>query len=264
VFWFALLNVDVDLVKAVLVFITLHLFVYPASNGYNSYFDRDEKSIGGLKHPPKVTKELWYLILIFDGLSLITASMVSFSFAFLILIYMLMSKAYSYDKIRLKKFPVLGAVTVVIFQGWFTYLAVQIGCGTGELFSKENITMGLVSTLFLLGSYPMTQIYQHDEDHSHGDRSLSMMLGIKGTFLFAALVFFLASALLITVFLFEKRTLFAIIYLVAILPSNIYFLKWYSDFQKGKDVINFQRTMKLNAMSSLLLSAAFILMLILK
>ena len=29
------------------VFIILHLILYPASNGYNSYFDKDEKSIEG-------------------------------------------------------------------------------------------------------------------------------------------------------------------------------------------------------------------------
>jgi hypothetical protein len=33
------------------IFIILHLLVYPASNGYNSYMDRDETPIGGLKNP---------------------------------------------------------------------------------------------------------------------------------------------------------------------------------------------------------------------
>jgi len=77
VFWFALINIEVDISSAILVFITIHLFLYPASNGYNSYFDRDEQSIGGLKNPPAVTKELWYLILLFDFLSILTASFVN-------------------------------------------------------------------------------------------------------------------------------------------------------------------------------------------
>jgi 1,4-dihydroxy-2-naphthoate octaprenyltransferase len=52
VYWFALsqsstLHTD----KAVLVFILLHLLIYPASNAYNSFYDKDESSIGGLENP---------------------------------------------------------------------------------------------------------------------------------------------------------------------------------------------------------------------
>ncbi len=50
-------------------FIIVHLFLYPASNGYNSYFDKDEQSIGGLKNPPPVNKGLYYLSVYFLMLS---------------------------------------------------------------------------------------------------------------------------------------------------------------------------------------------------
>jgi 1,4-dihydroxy-2-naphthoate octaprenyltransferase len=247
------------------VFITIHLFLYPSSNGYNSYFDRDEQSIGGLKNPPKVTKELWYLILLFDFLSILSATFVSFPFAFMAFVYLMVSKAYSYDKIRLKKFPIIGALTVVIFQGFWTYLMVQVGVSTSSgIFYRENFLLAVVSSLFLLGSYPITQIYQHEEDSKHGDRSLSLLLGVKGTFLFSSLAFLVASVLLIYVLLQALYLNFIIVYLVAMLPVNIYFFKWYSDYRKGKPVITFERTMKLNILSSLLLSAAFITMLLLK
>src|SRR6187549_1318681 len=52
-------------------FIIVHFFLYPASNGYNSYFDKDEKSIGGLKNPPKVNKGLYYLSLTFDVIAIV-------------------------------------------------------------------------------------------------------------------------------------------------------------------------------------------------
>lgn len=264
VYWFALINVQVDVSKAILVFITLHLFLFPASNGYNSYFDRDEKSIGGLKNPPRVTKELWYLILIFDFLSILFATSVSTAFAFMTFIYLMVSKAYSYDKIRLKKFPIIGTLTVVIFQGFWTYLMVQAGVSSSEFFYKENFLLALVSSLFLLGSYPITQIYQHDEDSKQGVRSLSLVLGVNGTFIFSSVAFLVASLLLIWLFASALYLDFIIIYIVAIVPVNIYFLKWYSDYRKGKPVITFERTMKLNALSSLLLSIAFIAMILLK
>ncbi len=264
VFWFALIAIDVNWQKAILVFITLHLFVYPASNGYNSYFDRDENAIGGLKNPPKVTKELWYMILVFDFISLLLATEVSLLFAAMIFVYMLISKAYSWDKIRLKKFPVIGALSVTIFQGFFTYLAVQVGVAETALFDRGNLILAIVSSLFLLGSYPLTQIYQHDEDSRRGDRSLSLMLGFNGTFIFSSIAFLIASVLMIFVFAEALYFQFVFIYLVAMIPVNIYFFKWYFDFRKGKEVITFERTMKLNAMSSLLLSTAFIAMLLFK
>jgi len=260
VFWFALINIEVDISSAILVFITIHLFLYPASNGYNSYFDRDEQSIGGLKNPPAVTKELWYLILLFDFLSILTASFVNPLFAAMIFIYMLVSKAYSYKRIRLKKLPIIGALTVVTCQVFWIYLAVQCGASKFPFLNSQNLILGIVSSLFLLGSYPMTQIYQHEEDQRHGDRSLSLMLGINGTFVFSALVFFIASALMIFVFVQQQKLLNVGIYLLALIPVNIYFLKWYSDFRKGKAVITYERTMRLNQISSLSLSAAFIIM----
>src|SRR5690606_23257334 len=52
-------------------FIIIHFFLYPASNAFNSYFDKDEKSIGLLKHPPRVKKGLYYLALLFDTVAIL-------------------------------------------------------------------------------------------------------------------------------------------------------------------------------------------------
>ncbi|WP_332914363.1 hypothetical protein [Algoriphagus boritolerans] len=83
----------------------LHLFLYPSSNGYNSYFDKDEESIGGLKHPPKVTPDLYWLSQGFLFIALILGAMISWSFTSMLLVYALVSMAYSHPKIRIKKYP---------------------------------------------------------------------------------------------------------------------------------------------------------------
>ncbi|MFN7328134.1 MAG: ubiquinone biosynthesis protein UbiA, partial [Bacteroidota bacterium] len=54
-------------------FLLIHLFLYPASNGYNSYFDKDEQSIGGLKNPPPVNKTLYYAALLLDVVAIVFA-----------------------------------------------------------------------------------------------------------------------------------------------------------------------------------------------
>src|SRR5690554_7250173 len=62
VFLFSLAFVEsLEPERMVLVLVILHFFLYPSSNGYNSYYDKDEGSIGGLKNPPKVDKGLLYL-----------------------------------------------------------------------------------------------------------------------------------------------------------------------------------------------------------
>src|SRR5258706_15002109 len=104
-------------------FVIIHLLLYPASNGFNSYFDKDEKSIGGLKNPPPVNKSLYYVSLLFDAAAIILAYVkISLLFAVMILIYGLVSKAYSHPSVRLKKYPIIGWLTVGIFQWCFTFM----------------------------------------------------------------------------------------------------------------------------------------------
>src|SRR5688572_19464666 len=87
-------------------FLIIHLLLYPASNGYNSYFDKDEKSIGGLKNPPPVTKELYYVSLLLDVAAVVLAMiLINKEFAIMVLVYGLISKAYSHPSVRLKKYP---------------------------------------------------------------------------------------------------------------------------------------------------------------
>ncbi|MEX0635286.1 MAG: prenyltransferase, partial [Ferruginibacter sp.] len=67
VYWFALSQIrDVHIGRTILVFFILHVLVYPASNGYNSYMDRDTASIGGIEHPKAPTKQLLYSTIILD------------------------------------------------------------------------------------------------------------------------------------------------------------------------------------------------------
>src|ERR1700741_1402342 len=86
VYWFALSQqTNINTSNAIIVFCILHLLVYPASNGYNSYMDRDEGPIGGLKHPPKVTKSLFYTTVIMDIIAVLAAFSISVTFSILIL-----------------------------------------------------------------------------------------------------------------------------------------------------------------------------------
>ena len=50
IYLFALSQVPaIDWLKAALIFFIIHFLIYPASNAYNSYMDRDTGPIGGLE-----------------------------------------------------------------------------------------------------------------------------------------------------------------------------------------------------------------------
>ena len=262
VFWFGLsaLRGPWSGGRAAGVFVVLHLLAYPASNGYNSYYDRDEGSIGGLKAPPKVTPELLHLVWLFDALALVGAALISWPFAVLVLIYLLVSKAYSYEGIRLKKYPLLSTLVVVVFQGAFTFLMTQVGAGaaSAQLFENTNLLLALVSTLFLCGSYPLTQVYQHDEDAKRGDRTLSLRLGIRGTFVFAAVGLLAGAAALGVAYWLREETRPLLIFLVATGPVVALFSRWAWLVWHDEANANFEHTMRMNQVSSLCLSAAFV------
>jgi len=263
VFWFAVSAVtEINWPRTVAVFLIIHVLVYPASNGYNSYFDKDEGSIGGLKNPPKVTAHLFRLVVLFDVLAVLTATVINVYFGACILVYLLVSKAYSYDKIRLKKYPLISTVVVILFQGAFTYLMVQVGLGltSAEINNVYNLSLAGVSSLFLCGSYPITQIYQHQEDARRGDKTLSLLLGIRGTLVFAAFSLLLAAGILIFTYYQIDQLWRIIFFLACTAPVVFFFTSWFIKIEKNQAEANFENTMRMNKTSSVCLSAAFLLM----
>jgi hypothetical protein len=248
--------------RVLLVFFILHFMLYPASNGYNSYFDKDQESIGGLEVPPPVDKELYYTSLILDAAALFTGLFISLEFVAFLLIYGLISKAYSHDKIRLKKYPFTGWLAAGIFQGAYTYLMVYIGI-TGNplnisLMPQVLIPAGLC-TILLLGSYPMTQVYQHSEDARRGDLTLSRLLGIRGTFIFTTIVFLLANAGFWIYFQLYYQVSLSVLFQLFILPVLIYFISWFIKVVKDIRAANFRYTMRLNMITAICLNSFFIL-----
>ncbi|MFZ2906700.1 MAG: UbiA family prenyltransferase [Cyclobacteriaceae bacterium] len=244
------------------VFIILHLFLYPASNGYNSYFDKDEKSIGGLKNPPPVSRGLYFLALLFDALAMALGLWkINTLFAAMLLLYGLISKAYSHPVIRLKKYPIGGWLAAGFFQGFFTFLMCYVGIND---FSLENcgnaqvIIPAILCSIMLWGNYPMTQVYQHEEDAKRGDHTLSLRLGIRGTFIFTAFVFSIAVAGFVFYFIQFFHVRYAFVFLLALFPVLTFFLFWFLKVLKDESQANFHYAMGMNAVSATCLNAFFI------
>jgi len=155
----------------------------------------------------------------------------------------------------------LGWLVIGVFQGYFTFVMSVIGL-TGSGFSVFNVSEvtipALLSTVMLLGSYPMTQIYQHQEDRKHGDITISLILGIMGTFHFTGVIFFISSTFFVAYYFTFYNLTTAVYFLIALTPVIGYFMWWYFNARKKPTLVNYINTMRLNLISSICLSTFFL------
>ena len=263
VYWFALTQmVHINWYKAALIFFILHVLVYPASNGYNSYMDRDETPIGGLKKPMQPTKELFYTTVVLDVVSVTASLFISWYFEAGILLYIMASRAYSYRGIRLKKHPIIGYLTVIVLQGAVTYWLVYHG-SSEALYTNASMSGMIAASLLIGGFYPLTQIYQHKEDKADGVETISYKLGYRGTFLFCASVYSVAMLFLSYTFLASLMITQFFVLLIFFLPILVYFFWWAAQVWKNEAAANFKNTMRMNLIASTCTNLAFITVVIL-
>jgi len=171
----------------------------PCLNGgtlaINSVFDKDEGNIGYLKNPPPIPQGLLTLSIILliagQGLSLL----VNGTFAIVYAAAFLMSLLYSVPPFRLK--AVAGADLLINSIGYGS-----LTCIAGYLAVRNvlesSVVLVAIGFFFLFSAlYPLTQIYQTEEDRRKGDRTLTVIIGEK-----RALLFSLATAIVAFVFFF--------------------------------------------------------------
>ncbi len=263
VYLFALAMSDgIDLRNALIIFVLLHFLLYPASNGYNSYMDRDEGSIGDIEKPEAPTRQLYFITWMMDIGGSLLAFLISPLFAGLYIVYILFSRLYSYRGIRLKQYPVTGYLTVVLNQGGLIFYMVFYGV---SLQNHIIPWMGmLVSTLLIGAFYPITQIYQHEQDIKDGVRTLSKTLGVNGTFIYCAVLYSVAFVLLAWHFYEHGKMLYFFILMMWFVPVVVKFLRWALQCWQDEKVANFKNTMSMNWLAAFCTNFAFITLIILQ
>ena len=254
---------------SLLCFIILHLLVYPASNVFNSYHDRDTESVGGIKNPPPINEKMLLLANLFDSLALALALLITPLIGGTVLLYIIASRLYSHRGVRLKKYPYIGFAVIFFFQGAFTYLMVSYGVTdywNGCFGSHKNIprhlTFAMLASSFQIGAiYPLTQIYQHKSDLADGVITLSYKLGFKGTFVFSGIMFGIAT---LFYFLHFKETDIQSFYLLLVvqIPIVLYFVYWAYSVWKDESNANYKHTMHMNTIAAFVLNLYFLYLII--
>lgn len=262
VFWFGVSQSapNIHAIETVIVGIALHFFIYPGSNLYNSYMDEDTGAIGGIEHPPPVTRNMYYVSIFVDVAGILLCSLAGWKHALVMCGYIAFSKAYSWRGIRLKKMPVLGWLSVAFFQGAYTFMMGNMAGTDGVCdcwFTPQHLEAALLASLLIGGSYPLTQVYQHEEDGARGDYTISYKLGVRGTFVFTGIFFTAGAAVALHYFTSYYSLSQFLVFLACLSPVVAYFSWWAMKCFQNPAAATYHRLMRMNRISATCMIVCF-------
>ncbi len=164
------------LVAALVIWV---IFLNGGTLALNSAFDRDQGDIGYLDAPPPPPRYLaWFGAgLMFVGQVL--ALLLPRTFAVLYAVCIAMSVLYSVPPMRLKAVP--GADWIINMVGFGALTPLAGWAATGKAVSAAGAWVLFAFGNLFAALYPLTQLYQVEEDTRRGDRTLARLLGIRGS-----------------------------------------------------------------------------------
>lgn len=159
----------------------------------NSAFDRDEGDVAYLRTPPPPPRQLAGFGFGLMVVGLAGAMLLPLGYGLAYAVCLVLSVLYSVPPFRLKSVAgadwlinMLGFGTVTPYAGW----------------AATGLPVGPVGMLVLLGFcplfaalYPLTQIYQFEEDARRGDRTLALSLGVRRSLTVALVAAIIAFAM---------------------------------------------------------------------
>ena len=171
------------------------VFLNGGTLAINSVFDRDEGDIGYLNAPPPLPRYLLHvsLTLLVAGQLLALTLPAGFQIAYAICFAL--SILYSVPPFRFK--AVAGVDWVINMWGFGTLTPYAAWAATGRPLDAGHGIVLLAFCPLFAGLYPLTQLYQFDEDRRRGDRTLALILGMRTSLIVAALSTLVAFGLFI-------------------------------------------------------------------
>lgn len=149
----------------------------------NSVFDKDEGDIGYLVAPPPVPRHLLGFSVTLLALGQALALRLPPAFAIAYAICFALSVLYSVPPFRFK--AVAGVDWLINMWGFGTLTPLAGWAATGRALDATAALVLLAFCPLFAGLYPLTQLYQLEEDRRRGDRTLALILGLRASLLVA-------------------------------------------------------------------------------
>jgi len=143
----------------------------------NSAFDRDEGDVAYLRRPPPAPRQLARFAVGLMALGQVAAFGLPIAYRVTYGICFGLSLAYSVPPVRLK--AVAGADWLINMWGFGTLTPYAGWAATGIPLEPARGLVLLAFCPLFASLYPLTQLYQREEDTRRGDRTLACVLGIS-------------------------------------------------------------------------------------
>lgn len=170
------------------------VFLNGGTLAINSAFDRDEGDIGYLKSPPTPPRHLAIFSILLMAAGQVLAFRLQKSFGIAYAICFVMSLLYSVPPVRLKAVAGLDWIINMVGFGTITPWAGYLITG-GDPTPAHRLVLISFTPLFA-SLYPLTQLYQFEEDQRRGDHTLALILGMKRSLQVAVLAAVIAFGIL--------------------------------------------------------------------
>ncbi|MGD8427766.1 MAG: UbiA family prenyltransferase [Balneolaceae bacterium] len=194
----------------ILQFLNVQLLLFGGATAYNSYWDKDTGPIGGLKNPPRMERWMWAASLIIQMLGLFLAIPLGRLYLSVYALSMLLFWLYSTPLARWKGRPLKSLLAIGLSTGFNSVLLGYLAAGNRSV-NPYVLIAALGVTFLLLSLYPISQIYQREEDCRRGDQTFAVQYGITIVFRFFEITY-LAGMILIAIAITYFHTLLGVLF----------------------------------------------------
>jgi len=153
------------------------VFLNGGTLAINSVFDRDEGDIGYLITPPALPRYLLAFSLALLAGGQLLALFLPRTFQLDYAVCFLLSILYSVPPFRFK--AVAGVDWIINMWGFGTLTPLAGWAATGRPLDLGHALILVAFCPLFAALYPLTQLYQFDEDRRRGDRTLALILGMR-------------------------------------------------------------------------------------
>ena len=235
----------------ILAFVAFHVFLYGGTTAFNSAYDRDEGPVGGLYEPPPVSPRLLPFSLLVQALGALLAAAVSVATLGVYLVMVAFGAAYSHPLTHWKRSPASALPTIAVGQGVLGFLA-GLSATLATLDTPGTIVWlgALSAALVVTGFYPLSSLFQIEEDRRRGDRSIAVAWSVPAAFNLALGCFLLAAPLLAAAAWLRFGPADAALLALGMLALAAAVLRWRRTFRAEAVRQSFLTAMRLNAASA--------------
>lgn len=159
-------------------FLNVHILLFGGATAFNSFWDKDEGPIGGLKNPPKMTTWMHRVSLVLMYSGWLWAYTINIPFFMIYGFSLLLFWLYSTPHARWKGAPHLSMIAIAVSTGMNSTLLGYLAADGA--FSWVILFASIGTSFVLLSLYPVSQIYQREEDQRRGDLTFFGQYGLSG------------------------------------------------------------------------------------